>query len=124
FPVAAKPADIVDDRIDVLLLFLRRVGVVKPEVEFAAVLLREAEVQADAFRVADVKVAIRFRREACVDAAAVFARGAVGVDDLLNESPRGRLFVASGSVRRHRVTRWLKLAGFWAGRRGRVRAVV
>ena len=36
FPIAAEPADVVDDRIDVLLLFLGRIRVVEPQVELAA----------------------------------------------------------------------------------------
>ena len=89
FPIAAEPADVVDDRIDVLLLFLRRVRVVEPQVELAAVLLREPEVQADALGMADVQIAVRLRRKPRMHAPAVLAGGPVGVDDLLDEVAGG-----------------------------------
>src|SRR5688572_514978 len=91
FPIAAEPADIVDDRIDVLLFFFSWVCVVEPQVEFATVLLRKAEVQADAFGVADVKVAVGLGRKPRVHAAAVLSGGAVSVDDLLDKVA-GRFF--------------------------------
>ena len=96
FPIAAEPADVVDDRIDVLLLFLGGVGVVEPQVELAAVLLGEAEVQADALGVADVQIAVRLGRKPRVHAAAVLAGGAIGVDDLLDEVPRRGFFLGGG----------------------------
>ena len=103
-PVAAEPADVVDDRIDVLLLFLGRVRVVEPQVELAAVLLREAEVQADALGVADVQIAVRLRRKPRMHAPAVLAGGAIGVDDLLDEVARcGFLGVACRIVGSHIV---------------------
>ena len=89
FPIAAQPADVVDDRIDVLLLFLGRVRVVEPQVELAAVLLREPEVQADALRMADVQIAVRLRRKPRMHPPAVLAGGPVGVDDLLDEIAGG-----------------------------------
>ena len=88
-PVAAEPAHVVDDRVDVLLLFLGRVRVVEPQVELAAVLFGEAEVQADALGVADVQIAVRLGRKARVHAPAVFAGSAVGIDDLLDEIAGG-----------------------------------
>jgi hypothetical protein len=45
FPRAAEPLHGIDDRIDVFLLFLLRVGVVEAQVAAAAVLLGEAEIQ-------------------------------------------------------------------------------
>ena len=65
------------------------IGVVEAQVELAAVLLGEAEVQADALGVADVQIAVRLGRKPRVHAAAVLAGGAVGVDDLLDEVARG-----------------------------------
>ena len=38
FPIEAQPADVVHDRIDVLLLFLGRIGVVEAQVALAAVI--------------------------------------------------------------------------------------
>src|SRR5207244_2981020 len=62
----------------------------------AAVLLGEAEVQADRLGVADVQVAVRLRREARVDAALVLAGAVVRVDDLLDEVPGGGVLLLLG----------------------------
>jgi phosphohistidine phosphatase SixA len=52
-PVEAEPAHRVDDGVDVLLLFLLRIGVVEAQVAAAAVVARQAEVQADRLGVAE-----------------------------------------------------------------------
>ena len=67
-PAPAQPLDHVLDGVDVLLLFLLGVGVVKAQMAGAAVVTRQAEVQADALGVADVQVAIGLGREAGADA--------------------------------------------------------
>ena len=91
FPIAAQPADIFDDRIDVLRFFLRRIGVVEPQVALAAELLGEAEIQVDRLGVADVQIAVRLRRKARVHAAAVFVGLQIVEDDLADEVGRRRL---------------------------------
>ncbi len=63
-PRETEPLDAVDDRVDVFLVFLLGIGVVETQVAQAAVVARQAEVQADRFGVADVQVAIRLGREA------------------------------------------------------------
>ncbi len=104
--IEAQPAHHLDDRLDVLHLLLLGVGVVEAHVADAAVLLGEAEVQADRLGVADVQVAVGLRREARADlrrvqgrvlvhlqlarmpaplAPGVLARGEVGFDALLDE---------------------------------------
>ena len=70
-PVEPEPADVLLDGVDVLDIFLRRVGVVEAEVAQAAELLGDAEVQADGLRMADVQISIRLRRKTGVDATAV-----------------------------------------------------
>ena len=64
-PAIDQPADIGHDRVDVFGLFLRRVGVVHPDVADAAELVGDAEIEADRFGVADVKIAIWLRRKTC-----------------------------------------------------------
>ncbi len=83
-PVETEPADVFLDRIDVLDLFLGRVGVVHAQVAAALILQREAEVEADGLGVADVQVAVRLRRETRDDLGVLTGRE-VGVDDLLDE---------------------------------------
>jgi hypothetical protein len=67
----------LDDGVDVLLLFLLGVGVVEAQVADAAVVLRQAEVQADALGMADVQVAVGLGREAGADAGRVGGPGQV-----------------------------------------------
>src|SRR5438309_8654041 len=63
-PVEAEPADVFLDRVDVLLLFLDRVGVVEAQVAAPTELVGDPEVECDRLRVTDVKVSIRLGREA------------------------------------------------------------
>ena len=87
--IAAQPFHILDDRIDVLCLFLRGIGVVEAQVALAAELLGEAEVEHDALGVADVQVAIGFRRKARVNTSAMFAARSVGENQVANEIRTG-----------------------------------
>src|SRR4029077_8136604 len=66
-PGADKPFDVFRNRIDVLDIFLGRVGVIHSQVANAAKLPGDAEIQANGFGMADMKIAVRFRREASVD---------------------------------------------------------
>ena len=85
----------VDSIVDVFEAFLFRVRVVEAQVTDAAVALRDAEVQADALRVADVQIAVRFRREARFHPLAPLSGAVVVVDDVADEIGNGR-FVALG----------------------------
>ncbi len=85
FPIEAQPADVVDDRIDVLDLFLGGIGVIEAQVVFAAVLLRHAKVQADGFGVTDVQVTVRLGWEAGMHPPAEPAAAVIGFDDLADE---------------------------------------
>ena len=57
-PVEAQPADVLLDRIDVLLLFLLGIGVVEAQIGLAAELVGQPEVKADGFGVADMEVTV------------------------------------------------------------------
>ncbi|EJT84048.1 hypothetical protein PPS11_27281 [Pseudomonas putida S11] len=56
-PVEAQPLDITLDGVDVLLVFLGRVGIVETQVADAPEFLGQAEVDADRLGVTDVQVA-------------------------------------------------------------------
>ena len=87
-PAVDQPAHIGNDGIDVLHLLLGWVGVVHAQVALAVVLTRDAEVQADRFRVADVQVAVGLGREARDDLR-VFAGCDVRGDDVADEISGG-----------------------------------
>ena len=83
-PVEPEPADVGLDGVDVLLLFLHRVGVVEAQVAAAAELAGDAEVEADGLGVADVEVAVRLRGKR-VTIGLVPPLAKVGGDDLADE---------------------------------------
>jgi len=63
-PFEAEPPHVVLHRLDVLDIFGDRIGVVEPQVAAAVEFLRDAEVQANRFDVADVRKPVRLRRKA------------------------------------------------------------
>ena len=62
-PVKAHPTDAFLDRVNVLLVFLNRVGVVKAHVADALVIGRQSEIQANALGVTDMQIAVGFGRK-------------------------------------------------------------
>ena len=87
-PLEAEPAHRLLDRVDILLLFLRRVGVVEAQVAAPAVLGGEAEVEADRLRMPEMKIAVRLGRKARHHRL-VLAGGEIRLDDLTDEVARG-----------------------------------
>ena len=62
-----QPLDVFFDGVDVFVVFFFRVGIVKTQITQAVVNIRQTEVQADGFGVADVQVTVRLRRETGLD---------------------------------------------------------
>ena len=58
-PVVAQPADVGHDHVDILLLFLDRVGVVETQVAGPAKVGGDAEIDGDGLGMADMQVAVR-----------------------------------------------------------------
>ena len=83
-PIKAEPAHVALDGVDIFLRFLGRVGVVVAQAAMAAEFLRHTEIQTDRFGVADVQIAIRFRREAS-DNRPHPACGQIGADNIADE---------------------------------------
>ena len=116
-PIESKPLHPCLDGVDVLLLLLLRIGVVEPQVAGAAVLLGDAEVEADGLHMPEVQVAVRLRRKARLHLA-IRARRQVGFDDLANEiAGGGRLGRPDGLV--HRGSMGKAAAFYPPGGRGR-----
>ena len=59
----AEPAHVALDGVGVGLVLLLRIGVVEAQAAAPAELPRDAEIEADRFRVADMQVAVRLRRK-------------------------------------------------------------
>jgi len=89
-PLEPEPGDVFLDGVDVLDVFLGRIGVVEAQVAGAAALGGDAEIEADRLGVPDMQVAVRLRRKPGDQAAAVFSGHEVFVDDLTNEIGRTR----------------------------------
>ncbi|MDT4857438.1 hypothetical protein FQZ97_918620 [compost metagenome] len=98
-PLEAQPLHVALDGVDVLLVFLGRVGVVEAQVAVTAELLGQAEVQADRLGMADMQVAVGLRREAGDDLG-VLAGIQVRLDDLAQEvGGDGSVWLAHGVLR-------------------------
>src|SRR5699024_6562453 len=83
------------DALHILVALPRGVGIVKPQVELAAVGLGDHIVDVDRLGRADVQIAVRLRREPGMNLLHL-AFGQVGVDNLGNEI--GKLFVGHDST--------------------------
>ena len=84
-PFETEPPHVFFDRLDVLDVFRRRIRVIEPKIARPPELLRDAEVEANRFRMPDVKVAVRLRRKPCRDSRAIPPRRQVFGDALTNE---------------------------------------
>ena len=62
-PLETEPIDIFFNRIDILDILLDRVCIVEAKVAKATVTLGKTEIEADTFGMADMQVAVGFRRE-------------------------------------------------------------
>ena len=88
--IGAQPVHVLLDRLHELALFLRGIGVVEAEIEFAAVLLRHSVVEENALGMSDVEVAVRLGRKTRVDGR-VDALCKILVNFLLNKVAAGLL---------------------------------
>ena len=84
-PIEAQPAHIADNRVDVLLIFFGRVGVVEAEVAAAAEFRSDTEVEADRLGMADMEIAVGLRREARHDCGHPHV-SEVGTNDIADEN--------------------------------------
>ena len=89
-PLETEPANVFLDRFDVLDVFLRGIGVIEAEVAQPAEFRRDAEVQADRLRVADVQIAVWFGRKPGVHTAAVPSAPLIVRHDFAHEIERCR----------------------------------
>ena len=76
-PVEAKPFYIFSDGIHVLHVLFHRIGIVEAQVADAPVSLSYPEVYADSFGMADMEIAVGFRRETCLDSTVILPFGQV-----------------------------------------------
>ena len=85
-PVETQPVHIVLNGLDEFRIFGGGVRVVEPQVADSAwVFIGEAEIEANGFRMTDVEVSVRLRREAGDDAAVVLSGGPIRRHDVANE---------------------------------------
>ena len=80
--MVAQPPNTVLDGVDVLSLFLPRIGVIEAQIGVPQELIGEPEIQVDGLGVANVQVAVGLGRKARLYAAAKFVRLQVANDDV------------------------------------------
>src|SRR5262245_10345362 len=90
-PLKAQPVHVAFDRLDILDIFFAWIGIIEAQVALAAELRRQAKVEADRFRVADMKVTVRLRRKPRVHAAPILALLEILGDDVADKMGRCRL---------------------------------
>ena len=85
-PVEPQPSDVVLNGADIFWVFGGWIGIVESQMADAAWnVVRQAEVQADRFRMADMEIAVRLRRKPRDHSAAVFPGCMVGDDDVADK---------------------------------------
>ena len=62
-PIETQPCHGIQNRVDVFGVFFFRIGIVKAHVADASIITRQAKVQANAFGMADVQIAIGLGRK-------------------------------------------------------------
>src|SRR5581483_10593567 len=110
-PLEAEPTDVFHDGVNVLRLFFFRIGVVKAQIGVAVKFIRETEVEADRFGVADVQIAVGLGRKTGLHAAGVLVRLQIFNDSVANKirgsgralvrHVRGSLSGRIGRIHRH-----------------------
>jgi hypothetical protein len=84
-PIETKPADILLDRLDILLLLFTGVGVIETKVALATELLGHTEIEADRLGMADMKIPIGLRWKPGMDPSIVLTVLEVLGDDGADE---------------------------------------
>ena len=87
-PLESEPLNIMFDALDIFRILLLGVGVIKAQVTLATVFLSQPEVDGDSFRVTDMQVTVRLRRETCLNPVAVLPFCQVVNHHLLDETHR------------------------------------
>jgi hypothetical protein len=88
-PAEAQPFNRIEYRIDIFLLLFFGIGVVKTQVTYTVIITGKAKVEADAFGMADVQVAIRFGRKTGFHTSIPLARPVIFFDDITDEVGSG-----------------------------------
>ncbi len=81
----SQPFNVFHDGIYILHIFLLGVGIVEAEVTDAAVILGNAEIDANSLGMTDVQVAVRFRRKTGLYAPVVLSLLQIVFDNLFNK---------------------------------------
>ena len=84
-PVKAQPPDHCLDGIDVLLLFLFRIGVVEAQMAHAGIITRQTEVEKNRLGMPIMQITVRLGRETGFHPAAPFSDGILLIDDVADE---------------------------------------
>src|SRR4051812_2914888 len=85
-PVEPQPSDVVLNSLDIFRIFRGWIGIVESQVaEAARGVIRDAEIQADRFRMADMEIAVWLRWKTRDHSTAMFASCMIGGDDVADK---------------------------------------
>ena len=84
-PVKTQPVNILHDGVDILDIFLHRIGVVETQVTRSAKFLGNTEVNANSFGMTDVQITVGFGRETGAQPASILSGLQVGFHNLFYE---------------------------------------
>ena len=62
-PMETEPTHVLFNWFDVFHIFFGRIRIIKAQIGFTLILFSQAEIQANAFRVTDMQISVRFRRK-------------------------------------------------------------
>ncbi len=83
-PLESEPFDILLYRINIFCILFHRIGVIETQIGLSAIFLRQAEIKAYTFRVSDMQIAVRLRRETR-HYTFMFSGGKIRLDNLLKK---------------------------------------
>ena len=80
-PGKAEPSNILLNGVHILNILLRRIRIVKAQVAKTAVVFRDAEIETDGLCMPHMEIAVRLRRESCMDSRFVTAISKIFIND-------------------------------------------
>ena len=84
-PLESKPLDILFDSFHIFYIFLSGIGIVKTEIADTSIFLCNTEVHTNSLGMTDMKIAIGFRRKACLNTSIILAFQQVLFYNLFNK---------------------------------------
>ena len=85
FPVKTKPFYIFNDGLNIFILFFYRIGIIKSQITFSTISFCNSKIQANGFRMANMKIAIWFRWESRMNTIIPLPGSIIIINNFLNK---------------------------------------